>query len=312
MSCKIKLFFLMLILMIGITTPTQSTNPNTLYTTVYGSVCTHNGTLGTLFQHPAIDHLKDIQVLGAAHYFRYYPSFTLHDHVLNMIAIMQRFNIPVNSQEYILTKCIEHSKSGHIRHYLHHINSLQTINPHSLDYHLTFGYLLNLICKQDINDILSDLVIVNEEWVFKSQMIARQFADIGLYLTCKLWGNDQIYMTNYWFEQAVTKLQQGDPHVIIDKHKLSDGEIINQLDKSHDFNVISNLFKARLPNRFYHLSKSSKASSIIIHPPFCAVDPLVQTVNGTKKLSALDPEFHKQFMDLSKRFKNGFGIMIRE
>jgi hypothetical protein len=79
---------------------------------LYGDIPIDSPIFLELFEDPAFQRLKLIDVLGPNHYFRNLPSYPMFDHALGVYSLLKRFNVPLNEQIAGVLEYTSHSVFG--------------------------------------------------------------------------------------------------------------------------------------------------------------------------------------------------------
>ncbi len=187
--------------------------------------------------------------------------------------------------------------------------SLPDVCIDRLEYNLHTGYICNLITKDDIKTILSDIVFDGERWYFKTPKIAKKFASLSLYFTENIWGSGWhlgIYrIAAQAFKRALNlKLLNFD-----EMHFSTDNKVLAKLKEKQDPSI-DLLFK-KCADYKQHISKGSlQDHNFHIKPKFRGINPWIKIDDGFYRLTAVDHEFAKEYIRVKTLMQAGHYLKL--
>ncbi len=205
--------------------------------------------------------------------------------------ILEQQNLENNLQKYkISLDEIVHTNS------FHRIleQDLPDICADRLDYCLEQAYHESLITDQDITDILNDLEYKRENWFFSNIIIAKEFANIPLYLIENDWANP-FYI--YSYKELAKALRYSLELNIITKNDIHfsiDDIVLDKLKNSNNVKIQEHLNRSLNPKKHIELS-TTKDYDKILYGKFRGIDPLINTSTGLKRLTSIDKEFLEKY-----------------
>lgn len=173
-----------------------------------------------------------------------------------------------------------------------------------LEYNLHTGYIYNLITKEDIKTILSDIKFNGDKWYFKSLAVAKKFASLSLHFTENLWAadwNNGIYrMTAQAFKRALNlKILTFD-----DLHFSNDLTVLEKVQKHKD-PIIESIFKKCAEHEKYISQGTVTDHNFHIQPKFRGINPWIKVDSNYYRLTSLDHEFAKEYVRVKKKVRTG-------
>lgn len=214
---------------------------------------------------------------------------------VNLDTTLEIFGINLNDIDHKSTnfKCLE--------------QPIPDICADRLEYNLQGGYLDGLLTKKDIETILKDLKFKNKTWYFKSPTIAKQFAEVPLYLTQNVWSHPRNNFT-YTITAKILKhaIKLG---ILTEKDILlsTDDIVWNILKTKGDNKIQKNIVKMFEFSNKYQLT-DEEDTKYKYFPKFRGIDPWIKTSSGLKRLTEVDEEFASRFNNAKKIFSKGFFI----
>ena len=177
-----------------------------------------------------------------------------------------------------------------------------------IQYNIYTGVILNLISKEDAQNIFDDIKFEDEKWFFTNKELAKKFAELSLYFTQNFWGSKWNMSLNIHLANALKRAME--LKVITEEDLfLTDDIVMQTINKNQDHIIQLNIQQCKTP-----LEKipGKTYKSIFCTPKFRGIDPLVKQ-EGSKKivrLSELDEMFKHYYLTVKEWCKNGFYINV--
>lgn len=80
---------------------------------LYGTATLNNNLIRALIAHPAMKRLRAIDQAGPARYFRSLPAYSLFDHALGVLVLLNRFQQPIKEQIAGMLEPVSHTVFAH-------------------------------------------------------------------------------------------------------------------------------------------------------------------------------------------------------
>lgn len=179
-----------------------------------------------------------------------------------------------------------------------------------LEYNLQGGLIQNLITKNDIADILSNLKYENGCWFFVSSSVAKKFALISLYMTEHRWSSPIGMVYHTWAAQALSRAFELNLISQHDFHYDTDDIVWQKLIQSPDFVLKSLINKIFNATNFFSINNIEY--DIVIKGKFRGINPLVKSENKFIRLTDIDKEFEKEYNRVKKFIDFGYRIKFND
>ncbi len=144
-------------------------------------------------------------------------------------------------------------------------------------------------------------------WYFDDPIVAKQFADISLYLTEHIFATPWDQLMYYWAAAALRQALDIQLLVLNDIHFSVDDQIWYKLTMSTDQTIQDLLYKIMHYQEQYYLGDEHDFD-IFITAKFRGVDPLVQTCDGMQRLTEVDSEFCQEFERIKNQVTKGWYV----
>lgn len=179
-----------------------------------------------------------------------------------------------------------------------------------IDYNLQGSFFQGFLTKDEIKEILNDLQFIDGRWVSTKPELMKKMVRFSLHMTKECWGSPDNYLRCKWLAEAVHravnlgKITQDDIHFGEDK-------VVWERLKHISDPIVQNLFgKILNANEQFYLGKKEDAD---LNPKmkFRGIDPWIKKGNEIIRLSALDPEFGKEFQQVKSEMEQGWAIKLK-
>jgi uncharacterized protein len=163
-----------------------------------------------------------------------------------------------------------------------------------LEYNLHSGLKRNLLTKEEIKKIITNLKFENNNFFFSNINIAKKFAYNSLFFTEKIWCCPENNLSYKWLAKALKRaldLKIVSPEEI---HFSTDSIIWTRLKKSKDQEILNLIQRIYQPQKYFEKASSATFTEKI-HGKFRGIDPFIKTNKNLIRLTELDPEFKKEF-----------------
>lgn len=176
-----------------------------------------------------------------------------------------------------------------------------------LEYTLYGGYIEDLLTREDIKRLLSDLRCHKDEWFFVEQSSARKFAEVSCYLTEKVFGSPWDRLVIEWTASALRRALQIKLINERDIYFSVDEVIWKQLCKSKDMQIKRDIQRIKNHQSMYRIVDEKKAESFLTSKCRC-INPLVRKNGFLFRLNKLDEQFDNEYIRIKKLCASGYPI----
>lgn len=189
--------------------------------------------------------------------------------------------------------------------------SAPDLSAQAIDKVLMLAYSYNLTTQDSIKKILDDLRYEQGRWFFVTQESANKLGMMSLYFQEKLWGAPVTFAINRWIGSAIKTAITTNMLTLNSFRVATDGAILKKLLTLNDPLILTNIMKAKAPNRFFTVVEKEPYGAVF-KPKFQALDPFVKDGSSFKRLSAIDTDFKKEFDRVQKIFQEGIKLEFKE
>lgn len=179
-----------------------------------------------------------------------------------------------------------------------------------IDYNLQGAFFQGFLTKAEIKEIVDDLQFVDGKWVSAKPQLMKKMVRFSLHMTKECWGSPDNYLRSKWLAEVMHRALRLGQISQEDIHFGEDRAIWEKLNHISD-GVVQNLF-AKIFNAKDHFSLVKKEEADI-HPKmkFRGIDPWIKQGNTIVRLTALDPEFGKEYAQVKKEMEAGWPIRLK-
>jgi uncharacterized protein len=170
--------------------------------------------------------------------------------------------------------------------------NLPSLCADRIDYSFRSAVLYNEISTPEINKLLSSLITINNQWVFKNESSASEYANLYSLLNRKYWAGQT---TGVMFKTVgeCVKYAISKKYVSANDLYTTDQQVLTKIKKQLPADSkLKQLFN-RMSNKVAYQDNPKKSNT----PVFCksrVVDPLVQKNDKIVPLSSLKPSWKKR------------------
>lgn len=189
--------------------------------------------------------------------------------------------------------------------------SAPDLSAQAIDEVLMMAYSYNLTTQDSIKKILDDLRYEDGRWYFVNAESANKLGMMSLYFQEKLWGAPVTFAINRWIGSAIKTAITSNMLSVNSFRVATDGAILKKLLTLNDPAILTNIMKAKAPNRFFNVAEKEPYGAVF-KPKFQGLDPYVKDGDTFKRLSTLDDEFKKEFDRVQKVFQDGIKIEFKD
>lgn len=179
-----------------------------------------------------------------------------------------------------------------------------------IEYILHTGLMMNKLTEKDVQEILDDLHFDGTHWFFYKPDLAKKLASLSLFCIKELWGPAWNVRINVHFAEVIKRcfalgvLTPDDlfltDQYIIEKIKAYQQEKQDPLIRLYWEQCEK--IDEDLPGVQY--------KGIYIQPKFRGVDPLIKTKEGLVRLTTVDPDYKREFIETKEWCQKGFDVKI--
>ena len=177
-----------------------------------------------------------------------------------------------------------------------------------LEYNLHTGYIFNLLTKEEIQDILTDVEFDGENWYFKTPSIAKKFASLSLHFTEDFWGCDW-HLGIYRIAAQAFKRALNLKIVSFDQLHFSTDKAVLEQVKNKD-SSIDQLFYKCAHHEKYIQKGTPEDHNFFVRPKFRGINPLVKVENKFYRLTSLDNDFATEYVRIKQKVKIGHYLKL--
>jgi hypothetical protein len=177
-----------------------------------------------------------------------------------------------------------------------------------IEYNIHTGIITNQITKDEAKNIVDHLKFEDGKWYFDNQDSAQKFARIPLYFTKNLWGAPHNIALYHYFSLTLKRALTLRLINEKDLHFGQDQEIISILEKSDDFKI--NQLMTICKNLTEHFIVTDTNYDIYTKPKFRGIDPLVKIDGKTSRLSEIDANFKREYLETKEWCAKGYGMKL--
>lgn len=186
-------------------------------------------------------------------------------------------------------------------------NQLPDICADRIQYIVHTGVMLNYITTFQAAAIINAIKFENGQWFFTDPYTAYTFSHISVVCTQTLWGHPHNAFYYTVFKYILIHALQQQLISYHDMHYKTDQEIITVLQASSDQYIQRLLSYTHNPFMWYSIV-GQKDSTYNWNVKCRAVNPLVKTFNGFRRLTAIDASYAKEYEEVQEWCKKGYGI----
>lgn len=177
-----------------------------------------------------------------------------------------------------------------------------------LEYNLQTGYLFNLITKEEITEILSDIDFKDNIWFFHTPKVAKKFANLSLYFTENFWGSEENAFLYKLGSDVIKRALNLKILTTDDVHFSIDTDILEKLRRQNDFMIHQILKKCSSFEK--HYSKGTKTHhNYYIQPKFRGINPWVKINKQLYRLTSLDHGFASEYLRVKNKMSCGLYLI---
>ena len=175
-----------------------------------------------------------------------------------------------------------------------------------LDYNLQGAYLDGMLSSDDIMRILQGLHHENGQWYFDDITLAREFAQLSLFMTRNIWGGPVNGILNYMLGKMLRRGLDIGILTSDDIHFSEDVSVWNILNASDDSEIMRDMFMLRRYQALFFFD--DLAYDMWVQAKFRGINPLVNTAETVSRLSTCDPEFARLYDEVKQDVTYGWPI----
>jgi HD superfamily phosphohydrolase len=186
---------------------------------------------------------------------------------------------------------------------------LPDLNADRIDYNIQGGYYQGFFTKEEARELVDDLQFDGKRWISKRPDLAKKCAQFSFYMTHNCWGSPHNFITCRWLADAILRA-----HAIglISKdeiHFSSDTPIWERLLQAEDPEI------QRLMDQIFHVNEyvtfvDPSQGDFEVKMKFRGVDPWIETDQGIKRLTEVDPEAAEEFQSVKAMMRQGWSIKL--
>lgn len=184
--------------------------------------------------------------------------------------------------------------------------SVPDICADRFEYNIQGALWEDLITFEQAQEIIDAVRCENGIWYFTDVEQASLFSQLPIAMMVNIFSSPENFLTGRWLGEAMRKAAKLKLFVADDIRFGTDDEIWDCLCNSGDNEIKSFTEKILHCKDYYRLNE--KDYDIVFHGKCRAVDPLVKTVDGFKRLSELSEEYNKEFAYAKARMDYGWYV----
>lgn len=188
--------------------------------------------------------------------------------------------------------------------------SLPDICADRLEYNLRGGLKVGLLRKEDIKAILDDLKFENDKWFFTNPEVAKKFANVPLYHTEHVWTSARSSLLDVLGAKALKRAVKIKLISIWDIHFSLDDVVWKKLKESVDPKINMILNKIINIDSTFRLADKIEEYDKHLDERFRGIDPLIKIDNTLMRLSEVDNDFKKNFLEVKARLDSGWRVIF--
>ncbi|MBU0613623.1 HD domain-containing protein [Patescibacteria group bacterium] len=179
-------------------------------------------------------------------------------------------------------------------------NELPNICADRLQYTLGDAVTIGKISQQQAKELMDNLTVANSQFIFSNKVIAREFAQLSLWMCQNFWHPNWGHYCFAWIAEIMkSALEKG----VLEKSDLAsdDDSVIQLLENCNDEEIRSEM--NRLKN--FHPEKVVESEDeydyAASHTKMRVIDPFVELNGSIKTVSEVYPEFKEAFRKEKER-----------
>lgn len=185
--------------------------------------------------------------------------------------------------------------------------SLPNLCADRLQYILHTGVIMSKVTRDDAALIMNDLYFDGQNWYFCEERYAQQFAELSIDFTKNLWGSGWNFFIYEIFTLILKRAMECELISLEDIKFGTDQKIIDILKQSKDSKIVYGLSIMSNVNSYFETTTFG-LGFFNVKPKCRAVDPLVMTIDGLKKLSEMNVDFKGCLEAIQNWCSQGYGI----
>lgn len=178
-----------------------------------------------------------------------------------------------------------------------------------IDYNLQGGLLRGLLTQSDFQEILGNLHYIDGKWVLKEVEPALKLARCSLTMTETLWGAPWEALLYRYTADALQRAFEINLVSFHEFHFSTDALVWQKLSQSQDEIIVRLVKKMHDVHSCFELSTLGN-EDLVLKVKFRGLDPLVQTNQGTQKLTSLHQDYSLEFKNVATKMVNGWPIQL--
>ena len=201
-----------------------------------------------------------------------------------------------------------------IDHKLPHFKMLEQNLPFlcadRIEYNLQGGLKRGLISQQDFAEIRSSLHYKNDVWFFDHFSPALNLGRCSLIMTETLWGAAWESLCYQWAADALRRAFELELVSFYEFHFSTDDLVWKTLSTSSDPVIIEIIKKMHQVHELFELTADGQ-EDFLIKQKFRGINPLIQTEQGLKPLTALDQTYKSEFDRVKRLMGKGWSVRLK-